>query len=346
MHLPYSERTMQSDEVRYRAPSGRFFLLLAVIGGLVGLALLLLDAPFWLFYVAPILMVPLVVWGLRSLDGVPPSGKKSLGSAPEKHMPPPIGRRPSPVLIVARSSRLGHWLVRQALGGGLLRRGLALVAVTLCASALTAALFGLSTYASVSSPGLAIFVGLFVVLVAVQVFRDLVLPSEAYRIRRRTGGHFWESRGPLAEPDQLEIKLERARRWRRGNKAKRLDRELKGGVSRVFVAPADDGWLIHIESVEAQSIGTFNCKREALIAARQYLLDHGSGSLVTLDERGRVRDHAFLLPSLGGPPQSEKWKDVLFAGGEDLRRPGAAAGHGEPDHPKRHWWSLRGRKSR
>src|ERR1044072_2071921 len=69
MHVPYSEKTMQSDEARYPAPSGRFFLLLVAAGGVVGLALLMLEAPFWLFYAAPVLMMPFVVWGLRSLDG-------------------------------------------------------------------------------------------------------------------------------------------------------------------------------------------------------------------------------------------------------------------------------------
>jgi hypothetical protein len=68
MRVPYPEKTMQSEEARYPAPSGRFFLLLLLSGGVVGLVLLLLRAPFWAFYVAPIAMTPLVVWGLRSLD--------------------------------------------------------------------------------------------------------------------------------------------------------------------------------------------------------------------------------------------------------------------------------------
>jgi hypothetical protein len=66
--VPYSETTMQSDEARHSGPSGRFFLLLILMGGAIGLALLLLGAPFWLFYVAPTLMAPVVVWELRSLD--------------------------------------------------------------------------------------------------------------------------------------------------------------------------------------------------------------------------------------------------------------------------------------
>jgi hypothetical protein len=59
---------MQSEEARYPAPSGRFFLLLLLVGAVIGLALLVSHAPFWLFYVAPVLMTPFVVWELRALD--------------------------------------------------------------------------------------------------------------------------------------------------------------------------------------------------------------------------------------------------------------------------------------
>ncbi|HEY5053189.1 MAG TPA: hypothetical protein VII45_07235 [Solirubrobacterales bacterium] len=66
--VSYSEKTMQSEEARYPAPSGRFFLLLLLMGGVVGLVLLVLRAPFWAFYVAPLAMAPLVILELRTLD--------------------------------------------------------------------------------------------------------------------------------------------------------------------------------------------------------------------------------------------------------------------------------------
>ncbi len=69
MPVPYSEKTMETEEVRHSAPSGWFFLLLLLMGGVVGLALLLLDAPFVFFYLAPLTMAPVVVLALRSSDG-------------------------------------------------------------------------------------------------------------------------------------------------------------------------------------------------------------------------------------------------------------------------------------
>jgi len=49
-------------------PSTRFFLLMVGLGGVVGLVMLILEAPFWLFYVAPVLMGPFLLRELRSLD--------------------------------------------------------------------------------------------------------------------------------------------------------------------------------------------------------------------------------------------------------------------------------------
>jgi hypothetical protein len=57
---------MQADPDRY--PSKKFFLSLCLYGGLVGMVLFLLRAPFWLYYAAPLLMTPLVFWELRRLD--------------------------------------------------------------------------------------------------------------------------------------------------------------------------------------------------------------------------------------------------------------------------------------
>jgi hypothetical protein len=59
---------MHSEGARFPVPSTRFFLLLLLLGGLVGLALLCFHAPFWAFYVAPLVMAPLIVWELRALE--------------------------------------------------------------------------------------------------------------------------------------------------------------------------------------------------------------------------------------------------------------------------------------
>jgi hypothetical protein len=48
-------------------PSLRFFAFLVLGGGFVGLILLLAGAPFWLFYVAPILVAPLILRELNRL---------------------------------------------------------------------------------------------------------------------------------------------------------------------------------------------------------------------------------------------------------------------------------------
>jgi hypothetical protein len=60
---------MQSDQARYLAPSGRFFLMMLGLGALVGGALLLADAPFWGFFLAPLAIAPLLVHELRGLGG-------------------------------------------------------------------------------------------------------------------------------------------------------------------------------------------------------------------------------------------------------------------------------------
>ncbi|HEX5928702.1 MAG TPA: hypothetical protein VFY48_04835 [Solirubrobacterales bacterium] len=65
--MSYADKTMQRQANPYPVPSHRFFVRMFLLGGAVGLALLLMGAPLWLFYVAPLVMTPFLVRELRSL---------------------------------------------------------------------------------------------------------------------------------------------------------------------------------------------------------------------------------------------------------------------------------------
>ena len=68
IRVSYSGQSMRSEQARLPVPSVGFFLLMLALGGVAGLGLLLLSAPFWLFYVAPVLMAPLLIRELRALE--------------------------------------------------------------------------------------------------------------------------------------------------------------------------------------------------------------------------------------------------------------------------------------
>lgn len=65
--MVYADKTMRPREEHY--PSTRFYVLMAALGGLVGVTLSLLSVPFWAFYVVPpIVMAPPLLRELHALD--------------------------------------------------------------------------------------------------------------------------------------------------------------------------------------------------------------------------------------------------------------------------------------
>lgn len=68
MPMLYADKTMRVDGERYEVPSRWFFLRMAAMGGVIGVALALFDAPLWTFYVAPVLMAPPLLRELHALD--------------------------------------------------------------------------------------------------------------------------------------------------------------------------------------------------------------------------------------------------------------------------------------
>ena len=71
MVFPYSERGMSPARTQLPAPSPRFLMEIMVLGSVTGTLLILLEAPLWLFYVAPVLGVPPLIRRLRDLDRPP-----------------------------------------------------------------------------------------------------------------------------------------------------------------------------------------------------------------------------------------------------------------------------------
>lgn len=67
--MPYPEESMSPSQARFPAPSARFVIGLLLLGSLAGIILVLLEAPLWTFYVAPLLAVPWLLHELRSLEG-------------------------------------------------------------------------------------------------------------------------------------------------------------------------------------------------------------------------------------------------------------------------------------
>ncbi len=59
---------MRAQRNPYPVPSPVSFLLMVFLGGVEGTVIYLLHAPFWVFYVAPLAMGPLLVWELLHLD--------------------------------------------------------------------------------------------------------------------------------------------------------------------------------------------------------------------------------------------------------------------------------------
>jgi hypothetical protein len=84
MSDPYPERRMTSGSSQIPAPSPRFLVEIMILGGVVGILLILLEAPLWLFYLAPLVGVPPLIHRLRELDHGP--GPRRRGdSSPDSH---------------------------------------------------------------------------------------------------------------------------------------------------------------------------------------------------------------------------------------------------------------------
>ena len=63
-------QTMNSTELPSPPISLRFLLSVLVVGGLAAGLLSSIEAPFWSFYLMPVLMAPLMLRELRRIDAV------------------------------------------------------------------------------------------------------------------------------------------------------------------------------------------------------------------------------------------------------------------------------------
>lgn len=66
--LPYSGARMARQSSQLPAPSVQFLLQLLLLSSAIGALLFVLDAPLWLFYVAPLVAVPFLIGELRTAD--------------------------------------------------------------------------------------------------------------------------------------------------------------------------------------------------------------------------------------------------------------------------------------
>jgi hypothetical protein len=66
--MPYSRKTMQANHGQLPTLSRRILFQALLLGTVLSIALLLIDGPIWLCYVAPFIAVPFVVHHLRALD--------------------------------------------------------------------------------------------------------------------------------------------------------------------------------------------------------------------------------------------------------------------------------------
>lgn len=80
MRVPYSGKRMPPSQARPPVPSARFVVELLALGSLGGVALLLIDAPIWTFYIAPVLTLPILLHELRAIDGADASDKRGRAS--------------------------------------------------------------------------------------------------------------------------------------------------------------------------------------------------------------------------------------------------------------------------
>lgn len=63
-----SRETGHADRSETGRPSATFFVVNAIAGLLIGLAIVLTGAPFWTFYVSPLAMLPIWLAELRRQD--------------------------------------------------------------------------------------------------------------------------------------------------------------------------------------------------------------------------------------------------------------------------------------
>lgn len=319
IYVPYSEQTMQTDEAPYTAPSGRFFLLLLIAGGIVGLVLLLIRAPFWLFYVAPVLMAPLVVWELRSLE-----------SADD---PPRTKPRRSEVIrelgILSFLDREVAYEYSHASAG-------LLFFLILAALVIPAAVAGISVAAHSDLLGV-IALAILGMALALALWRLMGLRTPGHhKLQERdsalaargdvqSGGQDRSLDRELdraeAESRRAEIKLARAQararklkvRHERAERDRERRRQIKRPLKGIVKVESDDGdWIVR----RGRKTQRFSLKGEALRAAENYLQKRGGGVLVEVDEHGASRRFD-VAPPTGSSSSPEGLTGAIFAGGEE-----------------------------
>lgn len=80
--VPYPQQSMSPSQARLPAPSARFLIGLFALGSILGIALSQLEAPLWVFCIAPVLALPLLLRELRTLS---PRAKKRLTPWPGRY---------------------------------------------------------------------------------------------------------------------------------------------------------------------------------------------------------------------------------------------------------------------
>ncbi|HSS32332.1 MAG TPA: DUF2188 domain-containing protein [Solirubrobacterales bacterium] len=331
---------MQSEEARY--PSGRFFLLLALMGGVVGLVLLVLHAPFWLFYVAPFAMAPLVVLQLRVLA-------KEEESKTERQRATERLRQTELAGFVARQAAYdlpAARLLISLIGWVALAVATALVPLSLIKGE------GLVSWGGLVAAGALVLFGLFDFLFN---FTPLELSSQMRGLGPdRRHQHATRSSGEGLETYKIETQdaeaqldealrrvdafgrdralAERAKRsdaTRSGLRSKKK-RDLRRFKSRrsqdldaraqrrrrrrakARVQPSGVGqWVV--SGRQSRQLGKFDTQLQALKAAEQYLINCGGGELLTQGRDPRASELRIAIKRPDQPAFQELLEQVALA---------------------------------
>jgi hypothetical protein len=232
----------------------------------VALALLLVDAPVWSFYLAPVAGLPILFWELHSLSvaerdlhgNLSWGGKKEGREAKEPLMPDPH---------LFEEVRVPPREVGELWGA---------IAWAACGIAASSAVAALTTASWASRAALG-----FSALIAAAAF-------VAHRdIRRSITSISFDILEELVEHEDQGERYRQA-----GHRAKVR-----------MVSPETDGWVIQRPDAQRVS-GRYKTQSEALEAAREVLNKEGGGQLIIHGSDGRIRDMDTINPRSDRPAKA------------------------------------------
>lgn len=118
--VPYPEPRMSPSQARLPSPSARFLVESLILGLIVGVALILIDAPLWSFCIGSLAALPLLLRELRTIDSDREEQGRGWKTQSSRWPPGQNPFRASP-FAQSRERAQSFWLVGVgALFGGLL----------------------------------------------------------------------------------------------------------------------------------------------------------------------------------------------------------------------------------